>query len=146
MLWRDLGAQGFRGRPTIVRDLVARWRAVAGKPAPTAPRPLASGGLAAPPATPRSSMREVAWLLLRQAEDLDADEQADLQALCRHRPVRGVAHGFILGFLTIVRQRQEQALAAWVAVATASALPELRTFATGLLRDWAVVRVALTEP
>jgi transposase len=145
-LWRELAAEGFTGRPTIVRDLLARWRAAAGEPAPTAPRPLALVGPSAPPATPRYSTREVAWLLLRRPEDLDADEQAYLQALFRHRPVLGVAHGLILDFLTIVRQRQEQALAAWAAVATASALPELQTFATGLLRDWAAVRAALTEP
>ena len=49
-------------------------------------------------------------------------------------------------FAAIVRRREEGALAAWVAVATASRLPDLAAFAAGLLRDWAAIRAALTEP
>jgi transposase len=146
VLWRDLRARGFTGGKTGVRDLVARWRAAAGEPAPTAPRLPAPAGPPTAPDAPRHSTREVTWLLLRRPEALDAAELAYLQALFAHHPALGVAHGLAQDFLTIVRQRQEQALAAWVAVATASALPELRSFATGLLRDWAAVRAALTEP
>lgn len=94
----------------------------------------------------RTDSTHVLAKVLRCPDDLDADEHASLRALCRHCPDVGVAHGLVQDFAAIVRQREEGALAGWVAVATASRLPDLMSLAAGLLRDWAAVRAALIEP
>jgi transposase len=143
-LWRELRARGFRGGKAIVRERLARWRTT-DVAAPAGPGPARPGSAAAVP-LPTYSVRQVTWQLLRGPEDLDADEHSFLEALCRHCPDLGVAHGLVQDFAAIVRRREEGALAAWVAVATASRLPDLAALAAGLLRDWAAVRAALTEP
>src|SRR5205814_6694777 len=79
------------------------------------------------------------------------DELGSVIRLVRHCPELGVAHGVVQDFAALVRERERWqddpgALASWVRVATASAIPELRSFATGLLRDWAAVQAALTSP
>jgi transposase len=168
-LWRELQGRGFTGARTSVRDYVQRWR-----PAPSTPP--ASGvsstcssapsqtraphgrrdGAAAAPNTPGTttgspSVREVTWRLLRRPDELTTDEQDYVATLVRHCPEVGVAHGLVQDLAALVRERDRWpedpgALASWVHVARASDVPELRSFAAGLLRDWAAVQAALTSP
>jgi transposase len=51
-----------------------------------------------------------------------------------------------MDFQAIVRHRQVEELASWVAVAQASAVPELMSLARGVRRDFAAVRAALELP
>jgi transposase len=146
-LWRELRAQGFAGGKSIVRKHVARWRPTRALGAHAAPQ--REGGAAGAPSETRTrtwSVRTVTWLVLRDADDLDADEHAYLAELCRRCPEVGVAQGLAQDFLGIVRQRDEAALGPWVQVATASGVADLRRFAAGLLRDWAAGRAALVVP
>ncbi len=97
------------------------------------------------------SVREVTWRLLRRPEELEADEQAYLDRLFGHCPELGVVHGVAQDFAALIRDRKRWqdepgALTSWVRVAKASAIPELGSFATGLLRDWAAVQAALSTP
>ncbi len=45
----------------------------------------------------------------------------------------------------MVRERQGEQLDAWLAAASASAIPDLRRFAIGLLADKAAIQAGLTE-
>jgi AcrR family transcriptional regulator len=149
-LWRELQAQGYSGGKTTVRDYVQAWR---GAPAATLVDAASvtgnvgnvgnvgdAGGPAGPPRsahaahrplTPSAppSVREVTWRLLRRPVELTTDELAFLEHLFRQAPEVGVAHGLAQDFAALIRdrahwQQEPGALASWVRVATASAIPE----------------------
>ena len=56
------------------------------------------------------------------------------------------AYTFAQQFMRVVRQRDLAALDGWIAECTASAVPDVANFATGLQQDEAAVRAALTLP
>jgi hypothetical protein len=68
--------------------------------------------------------------------------QADSQTT-KNLPTPSAADQF--SAVTMLRRRQGQDLQAWVEAVEASAIPELRRFARGLLRDKAAVGAALTQ-
>ena len=82
---------------------------------------------------------------MRRPEDLDAEEQADLETLCRICPEAAAAYELAQAFTQMVRERQPEALDPWLATARESALPELRRFAAGITRDKDAVLGALNS-
>jgi transposase len=85
------------------------------------------------------------WLLVRAEKDLSEEDMAYCTALCAHEAVIGQATALGQRFLTIVRQRQVEALDAWLADAEASGIKELRNFAQSLRRDYDPVKAALSS-
>jgi len=167
VLWRDLQSQGYTGGKTSVRDYVQGWRSAPapltnergsdegkGTDATAAESPIScperSAASTESAAVPRS-VRDVTWLLLRQPEELTADEHTYVSALTRQCTELGVGYGLVQDFASLVRERERwaqdtTALTSWVRVATDAGIPELRSFAAGLLRDWAAVQAALSSP
>jgi transposase len=135
-LWQELKARGYTGSYSSV------WRALA---------PLIRAE-AAPPSAPRQpvvevpSPRQVSWLLLLAPDKLKPEEEAYRIALQALSPMTEVAQGLAQRFAQMLRDRQAQALDAWLADAAASPVPELQRFAASLKRDYAAVSAALRLP
>jgi transposase len=131
VLWREVRAQGYVGGYSGFYAHLVRWRDQ-------------DGSLGrSPSSTRRFSVRQATWLLLRDPEKLDPVERAYLEALGRRCPEADCARGLARSFVTLVRDRDQTALAPWVEQAERSDLPELRGFAAGLRRDWAAVTAGL---
>jgi transposase len=147
-LWREIRAQGFPGsRKQVSRWAQARRLAVA----PTTPRryrpqPGATTAPAPPPAGRRPSARRLAWLLVRTPTDLSASEQGLLSRLHAACPDAAAAYALLQEFVRPVRERCDEPLEGWFEAATASAVPDLRSFAVALREDAPALRAALQLP
>jgi len=86
------------------------------------------------------------WLLMREPDALDAEEQAYRQALCQRSAEVRAAYPLVQAFERMVRERQVDQLDSWLRQAEASGVRELRRFALGLRQDYAAVRGALEYP
>jgi transposase len=131
-LWREIQAQGFTG----TRSLVAKWIHAHGQHTPVVPMPVA-------PQLPAA--RQLAWLLCQDAERRSAADQALVEQLQQHTELTHVQQLVQQG-VTMIRQRQADALDAWLQACRASASVELRNCAEWLQRDYAAVHAALRLP
>ena len=144
-LFRDLRQRGYAGGYGMVAAYVHRLRQAQGL-APgyrSARQPLPA--VAEPSCRPLTP-RRAAWLVLRRAEQRTTAETQQLAQL--HVQSVEVAEAITLAqdFATLVRQRQPEALDAWLQRATTSAPQALRRFALGLYEDYAAVRAGVTLP
>jgi len=148
-LWRELRDRGFPGQPAIVRRYVARWRPQPGRPGPSIRMILAGDTQPTPPSrqpTPVPSPRQARWILLRTSETLTLEELAYRTVLLAADPAIREAQQLAADFGTMVRTRNQAALAGWLERAEASGQPEIRSFAAGLRRDQPAVEAALRSP
>lgn len=89
------------------------------------------------------SPRQAAWLFVRPPEQLSAEQEAYRTALCQVCPEIAAAYELAQRFVLMVRHRQVNRLDPWLADAQASAVSQLKTFATGLRKDYGALRAAL---
>jgi transposase len=85
-----------------------------------------------------------AFLVLRKPEKLSAEDQRTLDLVKQAHPQVKVACELAQVFTQMIRKRNASALESWLEGASASGIPELRTFATGIQRDKASILAALT--
>jgi transposase len=147
-LWQEIRSQGFPGQAAVVRQYLARWRPQPGRPgrpsrqaaesdrSPRRPAPLPTRVL---------SPRQARWLLLRAWDALTPEEQLYRTALLDENPAIREAQHLAADYGALLRAKDHPALATWFERAEASALPEIRSFATGLRRDQAAVEAAITS-
>jgi transposase len=128
-LWRELRAQGADVGLRVVGEWATRRR-LAGR----------GGRLASNLAG--SSAREAARLLMRDDADLSRAEAAYLRRLLDLAPEIARVRDLARRFAAMVKQRQADALEAWLEDAEDSPLAAL---ANGLRQDLAAVRAALTS-
>ena len=144
-LWRELCERGYPGS----HKLVTLWvRARRTEPAPTTPRrhrPKPDDPPAVRPAG-RPSARRLAWLLVREHEQLRPQEQALLARLQAACPDAATAYPLIRQFVQMVRQPSAEPLDAWLERAEASGVPDVRTFAAGLREEYNALDAALRLP
>jgi transposase len=134
-LWREVRARGYAGGYSALYAHLVRWRDQDGSTARS------------PSSSPRRfSVRQATWLLLRDPDELAPVERAYLDALGQRCPEADGAGRLARSFVTLVRDRDQTALAPWAEAAELSDLPELRGFAAGLRRDWAAVTAGLELP
>jgi transposase len=146
-LWRDLCAQGYMGSRTLVSDWVAQQRrtdcaqAVQGsfaQPSATAPAPGSS-------AERKRSARQATWLLVRERDELRAEEQDFLDRLLTASPKIALAYAIAQDFRKKLTSRRGEAFDEWREAVRVTELPELQRFADGLNRERASV-VAFSLP
>jgi transposase len=157
-LWRELRARGFPGAPKQVQRWLAERRTVPAKTTPRGRRRPPAGsapdGARRLPALP--SPKQLAWLLVRPAGALDADEAAAVARIEQDREAATVA-GLTRRFSALVRRcgvrrrsderpSSVEELDAWLAEARSCGVDAVTTFAAGLEQDGAAVRAALTMP
>jgi len=90
-----------------------------------------------------ASARRAAWLLVREAEKLEAEEKVFVENLIELSPEIAEAQSVAKEFNRILKQRDHRAFAGWMARVTKSGIPEMKKFALGLERDRAAVVAAL---
>jgi transposase len=134
VLWREVRVRGYAGGYSALYAHLVRWREQDGSTDRSSSSPR------------RFSVRQATWLLLRDPDELDPVEWAYLEALGQRCPEADCAGGLARSFVTLVRDRDQTALAPWVERVERSHLPELRGFAAGLRRDWAAVTAGLDLP
>lgn len=130
ILWEEIRTLGFPGSYSTVRWFLRPYR--------HNPLPLDR------PVVRPLSPRQATWLLLENTDDLTLEQHLYRDLLLQHCPDLALAYPLAQQFLDIVRQQQVDLLDPWLASAQASSIPQLKTFADGLLRDYAAVKAALT--
>ena len=128
-LFAEIRALGYRGGYGTVQHHVRPWRA--GQP-PTVPpvRPLTA--------------RDIAGLLLRDPDGLDADDEArraEVRKACPHLD-RLAEH--VTRFAVMVTALRGDRLDNWLTAVDTDDQPELHSFAAGIRRDYDAVRNGLT--
>jgi transposase len=147
-LWQEIRSQGFPGQAAIVRQYLARWRPQAGRPGPPPRQPAESDKSPqqpVPPPTRVLSPRQARWLLLRAWDALTPEEQLYRTVLLDENSAIHEAQQLAVDFGALVGAKDHPALTVWLKRAEASALPEIRSFATGLRRDQTAVEAAITS-
>ena len=144
-LLRELRQRGYAGAYGVVAAYVRRLRQAQGL-APGHRGARQSLPAVAEPSCRPLTPRRAAWLVLRRAEQRTSAETQQLARL--HAQSTEVAEAITLAqdFATLVRQRQPQALDAWLQRATTSAPEAMRRFALGLYEDYAAVKAGVTLP
>lgn len=129
----EIVEQGYRGRASILRELLAQWRHAA-LPAITSCT------------VPPSPCRVRAWMMgtvYRSTHSADYGRQF-MECLCRSYPVLDEGRRLANEFAEMVKKHHPCDLAGWLKKAKASGIRELRGFANGLERDLDAVLAALT--
>jgi transposase len=141
-LLREIQAQGFDGRGSIVRAYVAALREMSGVPA----RSRKAGGqpLAAKATERVPSSRTLAWMSTQEPHTLEEDQRATLEKLGAINPTIKTALELGQAFATMVRQRQADNLDEWLERAAKSGIAALVSVANGMRADAAAVRAGLT--
>ena len=133
-LWRELRTAGFVGGLRVVTEWASRQRLAEPAAAPTAAR------------SSRSAMypaRRVARMLTADLSSLAAPERAYVERLLELSPALATVRDLARRFGTLIRARDADALAPWLAGAATS---ELASFAAGLRQDEQAVWAALLLP
>jgi hypothetical protein len=129
VLCNEIREQGFAGSDQTVRRYVRPFRASL-----TAPP--------APPSTPKT--RHVTrWIMINPA-NLDADDQAHLDAISGRSPAIAALINHVHAFATMMTKRTgTRDLPQWIERIEASGLAGLRSFATSIRRDLSAVTAGL---
>ena len=142
-LAREIQAQGFRGSASLVGKLTGDWRARLPGPAE---RGRGKKRQAAPPLKRRVSPRHASWLFVKDQQQLTADQRALIERICHTNADWRELYQLGQDFVQMVKQRQARRLDPWLAQAHQSSSVELRGFASGIKRDYAAVKAALSLP
>ena len=140
-LYREIRAQGFRGKARSLRQYLERWRAQL---------PLAlqrrrkneAGDYPLPPVV--LSSRRTAWHLLRAAEELTAEQRSLIEQLCLLSPEVAAVQQLGQAFQQMVKGREVGKFEDWLRAAQESGVVEMQGFATSLQSDRAAVEAALS--
>jgi transposase len=97
-----------------------------------------------PPASAHKmpSPRQLAWLMMRQPEELEQQERNWLSLIEQHTQVKQL-YSMARKFNSIVRKGEAAGLDQWLEDCKASQISMLQTFAVSIKQDYAAVRAAL---
>jgi hypothetical protein len=130
-LHREITAQGYRDSYGTVYVYLRPFKALA----------CAAPAVPAPP-----KVRHITSWILRDPATLDESEQASLDGVRARCPHLDALAGHVPEFAKILTGRRGEQLDAWIAKASAVDQPDLRSFITGLKRDYQAVLNGLTLP
>jgi len=155
LLFRELQERGYTGSRSLVGRLLADWRTEL--PPKPKPQPRPGKRRQSEPRQPgkplrtskqsqrRLSSRSAAYLLITPVEKLTATKLHHLEQLCQHEDLK-LAYTLAQEFRRMLKERQGEQLLDWLKRAKASQLPELKSFALGISRDYAAVSPAFSLP
>ncbi len=139
VLWRELKERGFGGPYNAVCRYLARWWR------DNLPLRLQRRKRTTTVTTFKTpSARRTMWLLVGDAAQHQPDEQAFVTKLLAECPEAKTVQSLAQEFAQIIRERKVDAFDEWMTQAVTSGLAEMRGFVTGLQRDLAAVKAALT--
>jgi len=140
-LYREMQAQGFAGKYSIVAAYVSRLRPPQGR--------ITRRRRAGAPATlsevdkPLTPSRAT-WLVMRREAKLNDEDKQQLTELQGLEGEIGEAITLTQDFAELVRQRQSDQLDSWLERATASGLQAFKSLANGLRADYEAVKAGVT--
>ncbi|MEN3541243.1 ISL3 family transposase [Microbispora sp. ZYX-F-249] len=129
-LYQEITAMGYRGKATMVRQLVQPWRS------------QTTIALLPPPPT----VRQATGWFLRHPDTLEADERQHLQTLTAANPALAALREHVRAFAQMMTRLTGDGLEQWMKRVQADDLPELHSFVTGLRRDFDAAKAGLTLP
>jgi transposase len=124
-LWHELQARGFSGSWMMVY----RWVQLQGDGKTEV---LAQSQHQATSPAPKMAPRHLAWLFLRNPEQLEKQEKQRL-SLIRKAQKLEIAYGLAQQFVTLLKERNAQPLSTWLWDCQMSGISDLVTFAAS---DW----------
>jgi len=140
-LWREIVAQGFPGTSRTVSRFVTYLRQQQTDQEGSSPG-HAPAGLAQRRGL---TVREAVSLLVRPLEKLTPDQQLTRASICGAHAEIALTDALLSDFKTLFRERDPQALVAWLTRAEQSGVPELRAFVTKLRQDLPAVQAAVVS-
>ena len=137
----EIEAQGFRGSASLVRQFLGDWRAdfPARQPGVRGPKRRT-----APPAPRRVSARQASWWFVTPPEQLTPKHQILLERICQTNATLQELYQLGQEFSLMVKQRQARRLDPWLRRVGQSSSTDLHGFASGIKRDYAAVKMALS--
>jgi len=147
-LWREIKQQGYPDTRKQVMEWVYERREQPGRTTPRKylqPSTRSGAQLISHSGTadqaPLPAARRRVWLFLKRTDQLTPEEVRLRDDLLTH-PVLGQAKKLAQDFQRLVRQRQAQALDAWLTACERSHIPELVNLAAGMRQDHSAVHAA----
>jgi transposase len=137
----EIEAQGFRGSASLLRQLLGDWRADLPAPEPGVRGPKRR---TAPPAPRRVSARQASWWFVTPPEQLTPEQQVLLERICQTNANLHELYQFGQEFILMVKQRRARRLDPWLRRVGQSSSTDLHGFASGIKRDYAAVKMALS--
>jgi transposase len=137
----EIEAQGFRGSASLVRQLLGDWRADLPAPEPGVRGPKRR---TAPPAPRRVSARQASWWFVTPPEQLTPKQQVLLERICQTNANLHELYQLGQEFMLMVKQRRARRLDPWLRRVGQSSSTDLHGFASGITRDYAAVKMALS--
>lgn len=137
LLFGEIREQGYPGGKTVLKDYIRYLRT---HPSQTISSRLRQQRSAS------ASPRELRWLLARQREDLDEEQQARLNRLLASSTEAQQIHALLQNFHVMLRHKQHERLDCWLEQAQKSGIPEMKSFALGIHRDHEAVKAAIFLP
>ncbi len=142
-LAHEIEVQGFRGSSSLVRQLIGGWRASlpARQPGVRGPKRRTP-----PPAQRRVSARQASWWFVTPPGQLTDNQRVLLERVCQTTATLQELYQLGQQFALMVKQRRARQLDPWLRRVGQSSSTDLQGFASGIKRDYAAVKMALSVP
>lgn len=140
-LWRELQARGYTGSASSVKPYIALLRQV--------PDDLLPPAFSRQPKSEKEeafSVRRILWLTLSRPEQRTEEQAQEVAQVAAFSTPVATALTLAQEFVKVLREKNVEALPAWLTKAQKSSVPELRQLANGIERDRAAVEAALSRP
>ncbi len=143
-LMASIKERGYTGCQSGLRKVLTEWRTELPpkrrQGSPRKPRLFAQGGRR------RLSSRSASFLMILPPENLTAKEQQHIEHICQASSDLRSVYLLSQEFVTLLRERQAEALEDWLKRAKQSHVTELTSFVNGIRRDYAAVYAACSLP
>src|SRR5256714_2542864 len=141
-LFAEIKERGYTGSESLLRHVLGEWRTEL----PPKPRkgPARKLRLAPKPRKRRLSSRGASFLMILPPSKRTQAQQHQVEQMTLNEDLRTV---YLLSqeFVTMLKDRQAEALNSWLTRAKACRVTELTSFANGIRRDYAAVRAAFSS-
>lgn len=139
-LWREIKEKGYPGKDRMVRRYAVNLRKMLTE---MSVEEQAEFLEANPTSLKAPSARRAAWWLAKPKEDLDTEQRAFVETLCRFSEEAKKAREIALQFKEMITDRKVECLDDWLQEASGSRVRELESFARTLGWDYDAVAAAL---
>jgi transposase len=141
-LFCEIKERGYTGSESLLRHLLGEWRTeLPSKPRQGPPR---KQRLAPKPRKRRLSSRGASFLMILPPSKLTTTQQQQVEQMNLNEELCA-AYLLSQEFVTMLKERQAEALDSWLKRAKACHVTELASFVNGIRRDSAAVRAAFSS-
>ena len=144
-LFREIKERGYTGSESLLRRLLGEWRTEL-PPKPRQGKPRKPRLFAPCRGQRRLSSRSASFLMILPQEKLTAKQQQQIEPICQASSDLHTVYLLSQEFVTMLKERQVEALDCWLKRAKACHVSELGSFVNGIRRDYAAVHAAFCLP